>query len=124
LPAAKSIQPRPQLKDLPGPRAKPGRPANQASRVIRDFQDNRETRAVQEIPATVAAPDRPVAQVTQVTRAGRDNPVTKAALATVAVRAKLLRAPPASIATPTQTRAVLPASAIESSPLGEQSIPR
>jgi hypothetical protein len=44
--------------------------------------------------------------------------VTKAALASVAVRAKLLRAPPASIATPTQTPAVLPASAIESNPLG------
>ena len=97
MPAAKSIQPQPQLQDLPGPRgkpARPARPANQASRVIRDSQDNQETRAVQ------------------------DKPVTKAALATVAVRAKLLRARPASIATPTQTPAVLPASAIESNPLG------
>ena len=121
MPAAKSIQPQPQLQDLPGPRgkpARPARPANQASLVIRDSQDNQETRAVQEKPATVAAPDRPVARVTQVTRAVQDKPVTKAALATVAVRAKLLRARPASIATPTQTPAVLPASAIESNPLG------
>jgi len=116
LPAAKSIQPQPQLQDLPGPRAKPGRAANQASRVIRDFQGNREIRAVQERPATVAAPDRLVARATQATKAGRDKPVTRAALATVAARAKPLLARPASIATPTPTPAVLPASETESNP--------